>query len=48
MLLMPQIFDVLPNENACYKRNYLELLCFTSTFFSLMKFSKAVCLKIER
>ena len=25
MILMPQIFDVTANENACYKRNELEL-----------------------
>ena len=25
MILMPQIFDVIANENACYKRNELEL-----------------------
>ena len=24
MILMPQIFDVTANENACYKRNELE------------------------
>ena len=24
MILMPQIFDVIANENACYKRNELE------------------------
>ena len=26
MILMPQIFDVIANENARYKRNELELL----------------------
>ena len=25
MILMPQIFDVIANENARYKRNVLEL-----------------------
>ena len=25
MILMPQMFDVIANENACYKRNELEL-----------------------
>ena len=24
MILMPQIFDIIANENACYKRNELE------------------------
>ena len=28
MILMPQIFDVIANENACYKRNELELQLF--------------------
>ena len=26
MILMPQIFDVIANENACYERNDLEYL----------------------
>ena len=28
MILMPQIFDVIANENARYKRNELELVMF--------------------
>ena len=27
IILMPQIFDVIANENALYKRNELEYYC---------------------
>ena len=33
MILMPQIFDVIANENGRYKRNELEY-----TFLTLLKF----------
>ena len=32
MILMPQIFDVTANENACYKQNELEYEKFVSEF----------------
>ena len=31
MILMPQIFDVIANENACYKRNELECCCMSQS-----------------
>ena len=35
MILMPQIFDVIANETASYKRNELELLIYNKERSSL-------------
>ena len=31
---MPQIFDVIANENACYKRNELEFIIVLDGYFA--------------
>ena len=41
MILMPQIFDVIANENARYKRNELEFS------FSVIYMTAQLCRRIE-
>ena len=35
MILMPQIFDVIANVNACYKHNELEFDIYDTHYFTL-------------
>ena len=47
MILMPQIFDVIANENARYKRNELELVVNEMNFVRNFNYKGHILKKIQ-